>query len=130
MDKEPKSGRVKYVKFCESNLKKKKLFVTQMCKLESKRKIVTTFALIHIKQRNRLTYFKLEQLVYCYYNMNLKLRDMTVEKDKVNETDFMDLLQVVAEVRDDNKNHIFNWVRPTSLVDDERNLDSHIASHA
>ena len=31
---------------------------------------------------------------------------MVAEKDKVNETDFMDLLQVVAEVGDDNKNPI------------------------
>ena len=44
---------------------------------------------------------------------------MAAEKDKVNETDFMDLLQVAAEVRDDNENPIFNWVRPASLDDDE-----------
>ena len=67
----------------------------------------STFALIHTKQRNRLAYFKFEQLVYCYYNMKLKLRDMAAEKDKVNETDFMDLLQVAAEVGDDNENPIF-----------------------
>src|SRR5579862_1095271 len=90
----------------------------------------STFALIHTKQRNRLAYFKFEQLVYCYYNMKLKLRDMAAEKEKVNETDFMDLLQIAAKVRDDNENLIFNWVRPASLDDDEGNPDSHIASHA
>ena len=63
----------------------------------------STFVLIHTKQRNRLAYFKLEQLVYCYYNMKLKLRDMAAEKDKVNETDFMDLLQVAAEAGDDKR---------------------------
>ncbi|KAL6312341.1 hypothetical protein AAG906_007990 [Vitis piasezkii] len=36
----------------------------------------STFALIHTKQRNRLAYSRLEQLVFCYYNMRLKLRDM------------------------------------------------------
>ena len=40
--------------------------------------------------------------------MKLKPRDMAAKKDKVNETDFMDLLQVVAEVGDDNENPIFN----------------------
>ena len=45
--------------------------------------------------------------------MKLKLRDMVAEKDKVNETDFMDLLQVAAEVEDHNENPIFAWVRPT-----------------
>ncbi|KAK3206565.1 hypothetical protein Dsin_020611 [Dipteronia sinensis] len=83
----------------------------------------STFALIHTKQRNRLAYFKLEQLIYCYYNMKLKLRDMTAEKDKINETDFMDLFQVAAEAGDDNEN-------PTSLDDDEENPDPHITSHA
>ena len=55
---------------------------------------------------------------------------MAVEKDKVNETNFMDLLQVAAEAGDDNKNHIFNWVRPASLDGDEGNLDPHIDFHA
>ena len=55
---------------------------------------------------------------------------MTAEKDKVNETDFMDLLQVAAEAGDDNENPIFNWVRPAPLDDDEGNPDSYIASHA
>ena len=55
---------------------------------------------------------------------------MTAEKDKVNETDFIDLFQVDAEAGDNNENPIFNWVRPTSLDDDEGNPDSHIASHA
>ena len=68
----------------------------------------STFALIHTKQRNHLVYFKLEQLVYCYYNIKLKIRDMAVEKDKVDETDFMDLLQVVAEAGDDNENPFFD----------------------
>ena len=40
--------------------------------------------------------------------MKLKLRDMIAEKDKVDETDFMDLLQVAAEAGDDNENPIFD----------------------
>ena len=90
----------------------------------------STFALIHTKQRNRHAYFKLEQLVFYYYNMNLKLRDIAAEKDKVNETDFINLLQVAAEAGDDNENPIFDWVRPASLDDDEGNPDSHIDSYA
>ncbi|KAK2661975.1 hypothetical protein Ddye_000549 [Dipteronia dyeriana] len=35
-----------------------------------------------------------------------------------------------AEAGDDNENPIFDWVRPTSLDDDEGNLDPHIVSHA
>ncbi|KAK2653019.1 hypothetical protein Ddye_012875 [Dipteronia dyeriana] len=52
------------------------------------------------------------------------------EKDKVNETDFIDLFQVVAEAREDSENLIFDWVRPTSLDDDDISPDQHIASHA
>ncbi|KAK3189502.1 hypothetical protein Dsin_029063 [Dipteronia sinensis] len=90
----------------------------------------STFALIHTKQRNRLAYSTLEQLVYCYYNMKLKLRDIAAEKDKEDETDFMDLLQLAAEVGDDNENHFFNWVGPAYLDADEGNPDPQIASHA
>ncbi|KAK2662849.1 hypothetical protein Ddye_001423 [Dipteronia dyeriana] len=90
----------------------------------------STFALIHTKQRNRLAYSKLEQLVYYYYYIKLKLRDMATGKDKVIETYFMDLLQVAAEAGDDNENPVFDWIRPTSLDDDEGNSNPHIASHA
>ncbi|KAK0605452.1 hypothetical protein LWI29_027015 [Acer saccharum] len=90
----------------------------------------STFALIHTKQRNCFAYSKFEQLVYCYYNMKLKIKDMAAGKDKVDETDFMDLLQVTAEVGDDNENHFFDWVRSACLDDDERNPDPQIASYA
>ncbi|KAK3230258.1 hypothetical protein Dsin_002139 [Dipteronia sinensis] len=89
-----------------------------------------TFALIYTKRRNRLAYSKLEQLVYCYYNMKLKLRDMVAEKDKVYETDFMDLLQVATATGDNNENPFFDWVRHVYLDDDEGNPDPQIASHA
>ncbi|KAK0590065.1 hypothetical protein LWI29_022295 [Acer saccharum] len=55
---------------------------------------------------------------------------MTAEKDKVDKTDFMDLLQVPAEAGDDNENPFFDWVRPAYLDDDEGNPDPQIASHA
>ncbi|KAK3189162.1 hypothetical protein Dsin_028723 [Dipteronia sinensis] len=42
----------------------------------------------------------------------------------------MDLLQIAAETGDNNENLIVDWVRPTSLDDDEGNLDPHIATHA
>ncbi|KAL6342296.1 hypothetical protein AAG906_007510 [Vitis piasezkii] len=58
----------------------------------------STFALIHTKQRNRLAYPRLEQLVFCYYNMRLKLRDMEAENDRVAEKDYLDLLDISAEV--------------------------------
>ncbi|RVW40601.1 hypothetical protein CK203_079132 [Vitis vinifera] len=57
----------------------------------------STFALIHTKQRNRLAYPRLEQLVFCYYNMRLKLCDMETENDRVAEKDYLDLLDISAE---------------------------------
>ena len=44
---------------------------------------LSTFPLIHTKQRNRLVDPKLKQLGFCYYNMKLKIRDMEAESDKV-----------------------------------------------
>ncbi|KAL6321169.1 hypothetical protein AAG906_012941 [Vitis piasezkii] len=57
----------------------------------------STFALIYTKQRNRLAYPRLEQLVFCYYNMRLKLRNMEAENDRVAEKDYLDLLDISAE---------------------------------
>ena len=56
-----------------------------------------TFALIHTKQRNRLAYPRLQEFVFCYYNMKLKIRDMQAETDKVAEKDYLDLLDISAE---------------------------------
>ncbi|KAK2638146.1 hypothetical protein Ddye_025941 [Dipteronia dyeriana] len=57
------------------------------------------------------------------FRNELKLRDMAAEKDKVDGTDFIDLLQVAAEAGDDNENPFFGWVRPAYLDDDEGNPD-------
>ena len=64
----------------------------------------STFALIHTKQRNRLAYSILQQLVFCYYNMKLKLRDMEAENDRVAEKDYLDLLDISAEVGEEEEN--------------------------
>ncbi|KAK3205666.1 hypothetical protein Dsin_019712 [Dipteronia sinensis] len=76
------------------------------------------------------TQLDLEAMGIANFGNELKLRDMTAKKDKVDETDIMDLLQVAAEAGDDNENPIFDWVRPAYLDDDERNHDPHIAYHA
>ena len=52
-------------------------------------KNLSTFALIRTKQRNWIAYPKLQQLIFCYYNMKLKIRDMKVETDKVVENDIL-----------------------------------------
>ncbi|RVW96448.1 hypothetical protein CK203_029672 [Vitis vinifera] len=84
----------------------------------------STFALIHTKQRNRLAYSRLEQLVFCYYNMRLKLRDMEAENDRVAEKDYLDLLDISAEVGEEEDNQLFQWVRPIHL-DDELEIPIH-----
>ena len=57
----------------------------------------STFALIHTKQRNRLAYPRLQHLIFCYYNMKLKIHDMQVETDKVGEKNYLDLLDFSVE---------------------------------
>ncbi|RVW78681.1 hypothetical protein CK203_048452 [Vitis vinifera] len=90
----------------------------------------STFALIHTKQRNRLAYPRLEQLVFCYYNMRLKLRDMEAENDRVVEKDYLDLLDISVEVGEEEDNQLFQWVRPIHLDDEVGNPDPRIATHA
>ena len=83
----------------------------------------STFALIHTKQRNRLAYPRLQQLVFCYYNMKLKIRDMEAETDKVAENNFLDLLEFSAEFGEEEENQLFQWVRPLHLDDEDGNPD-------
>ena len=66
------------------------------------------FALIHTKQRNQLAYPMLQQLVFCYYNMKLKIRDMEAEHDKVAKKDYLDLLDIATEVGEEKDNQLFN----------------------
>ena len=81
----------------------------------------STFSLIHTKQRNRLDYPRLQQLVFCYYNMKLKIRDMQAETDIVVEKDYLDLLDFSAEFGEEEDNQLFQWVRPLHLDDENGN---------
>ncbi|KAL6321740.1 hypothetical protein AAG906_031255 [Vitis piasezkii] len=76
----------------------------------------STFALIHTKQRNRLAYPMLQQLVFCYYNMKLKIH-------------YLDLLDIATEVGEEEDNQLFQWVRPLHLDDKNGNPDPRISAH-
>ena len=88
-----------------------------------------TFSLIHTKQRNWLAYPRLQQLVFCYYNMKLKIRDMQVEIDKVAEKYYLDLLDISVEFGEEENNQLFQWVRPLHLDDENGNPEPKIAAH-
>ena len=87
------------------------------------------FSLIHTKQRNRLAYPRLQQLVFCYYNMKLKIRDMQAETDKVAKKDYLDLLDISVEFGEEEDNQLFQWVRPLHLDDENENFDPRITAH-
>ena len=89
----------------------------------------STFGLIHTKQRNRLAYPRLQQLVFCYYNMKLKIRNMQAESNKVAEKNYLDLLDISAEFGEEEDNQLFQWVRPLHLDDEDGNPDPRIAAH-
>ena len=88
----------------------------------------STFVLIHTKQRNWLAYPRLQQLVFCYYNMKLKIRDMQTETDKVPEKNYLDLLNISAEFGEEEDNQLFQWVRHLHLDYDDGNLDPRIVA--
>ena len=89
----------------------------------------STFALIHTKQRHHLAYPWLQQLVFCYYNMKLTIRDMQEETDKVVEKDYLDLLNISVEFGQEEDNQLFQWVRPLHLDDENGNPDPRIDAH-
>ncbi|WOL07350.1 hypothetical protein Cni_G16090 [Canna indica] len=51
----------------------------------------STFALIHTKPRNRLSYARLEKLVYVHYNMRLRMRALQNEDREILHVDPFDV---------------------------------------
>jgi hypothetical protein len=90
----------------------------------------STFALIHTKQRNRLAYDKLEMLVYCYYNMKLRLRDKIAEENVIIENDYIDLLHTTNEPLSNGNDPLEEWIMPAHLDDKDGNPDPRVAAHA
>ncbi|WOK93708.1 hypothetical protein Cni_G02408 [Canna indica] len=64
----------------------------------------STFALIHTKPRNRLSYARLKKLVYVHYNMRLRLRAMQNEDKDIPYVDPFDV-----EFVQGNADPIFDW---------------------
>ena len=89
----------------------------------------STFTLIHTKQRNRLAYPRLQQLVFCYYNMKLKICDMQVKTDKVVEKNYLYLLNISSEFGEEEDNQLFQWVRPLHLDNEDGNPVPGIVAH-
>ncbi|RVW44630.1 hypothetical protein CK203_086899 [Vitis vinifera] len=69
-------------------------------------------------------------LTNCVIFCMLKLRDMEAENDRVAEKDYLDLLDISAEVGEEEDNQLFQWVRPIHLDDEVGNPDPRIAAHA
>ena len=61
--------------------------------------------------------------------MKLKIRDMEAETGKVAEKNYLDLLDILVEFGEEEDNHLFQWVRPLHLDDEDGNPDPRIAAH-
>ena len=55
--------------------------------------------------------------------MKLKIHDIEAKNDKVAEKDYLDLLDIAAEVGEEEDNELFKWVRPIHLDDEDGNPD-------
>jgi hypothetical protein len=88
------------------NLQKLALqIVSQCCSSSGCECNWSTFALIHTKVRNKLSYKKLHKLVYVNYNLHICLRQVgTYERDK-------DLFSKLMELSlYDDRNPIRDWM--------------------
>ena len=61
--------------------------------------------------------------------MKLKIRDIEAKTDKVAENNFLDLLEISTEFGEEDKNKLFQWVRPLHLDDEDGNPNPRIAAH-
>ena len=61
--------------------------------------------------------------------MKPKIRDMEAEIDKVAENDVLNLLEILVEFGEEEKNQLFQWVRLLHLDDEDGNPDLRIVTH-
>ena len=54
---------------------------------------------------------------------------MKEENDKVVKKDYLDLLDISAEINEEEENQLFQWVKQRHLGDDVKNPDPQIATH-
>ena len=54
---------------------------------------------------------------------------MEIENDQVAKKDYLDLLDISAEIGEKEDNIFFQWVRSLHLDDEDRNLDLRITAH-
>ncbi|RWW71191.1 hypothetical protein BHE74_00021084 [Ensete ventricosum] len=74
----------------------------------------STFALIHMKVRNRLSYRRLEKLVYVHYNTWLRLR--CVELDKEPEEPKIELIDL--QLYNEDSESMLEWVEAAKNQED------------
>ena len=55
---------------------------------------------------------------------------MEAKNDRITEKDYLDILDISAEVGEEEENQLFQWVRPIHLDDEIGNPDPRIAAHA
>ncbi|RZS00607.1 hypothetical protein BHM03_00030351 [Ensete ventricosum] len=75
----------------------------------------STFALIHTKVRNRLSYKRLEKLVYVHYNMRLKFRCAELDKKEPEE---LDIEPIDLQLYNEDFEPMLEWVEATENQED------------
>ncbi|RWW43636.1 hypothetical protein BHE74_00050681, partial [Ensete ventricosum] len=75
----------------------------------------STFTLIHMKVRNRLSYKRLEKLVYVHYNMQLKLRCAELDKKEPQE---LDVELIDLQLYNEDSEAMLEWVEATENQED------------
>ncbi|XP_077215765.1 uncharacterized protein LOC143850392 [Tasmannia lanceolata] len=69
----------------------------------------STFNLIHSKRRNMLGHENLHKLLYVHYNTGLMMKHTSIEQDRVNYTDPIDLIDIFYE--NDEDDPLYEWVK-------------------
>ncbi|RZR97863.1 hypothetical protein BHM03_00027107 [Ensete ventricosum] len=74
----------------------------------------STFALIHTKVRNRLSYRRLEKLVYVHYNMRLRLQCAELDK----EPEEPEIEPIDIQLYNEDSKPMLEWVEAAENQDD------------
>ncbi|RZS14051.1 hypothetical protein BHM03_00045706 [Ensete ventricosum] len=74
----------------------------------------STFTLIHMKVHNRLSYRRLEKLIYVHYNMWLKLRCAELDK----EPEELDVEPIDLQLYNEDSESMLEWVEAVENQED------------
>ncbi|CAM0152396.1 unnamed protein product [Urochloa decumbens] len=109
---------------CKELQRLAKLIVSQCMSSSGCERNWSTFALVHTKVRNRLSYEKLHKLVYVHYNLKLSIQQFETDYQSLRQNDVDPCSMMMDVALFDEDNPIMDWLS-NSMTESRPILDEY-----